>query len=145
MSSKKNPSCPGGHLTCLFVLGLGTADMFYFSVVLCMLETWNVAKNESLCIVPVGKRLFYPKKMSLYLLISYLPLHIDLAPYFTERVHMRLPGGISLRFYFLHPRDTHKVFNLYLSSYQRGRGVLPRLSLCKSNARPHFLLTRRGS
>lgn len=37
-------------------------------------------------------------------------------------------------------------FKLYLSSScSRGQGVLPRLSLYKSNTRPHFLFTELGS
>lgn len=47
--------------------------------------------------------------MFLYLLVSSLPLQAALTPQFTEKVHRRLPGGISLRFYFLRSTDAHNV------------------------------------
>lgn len=61
LKKKKKSQLPWGDLTCLFVWTC-MLNMFYFNVVLYLFETWNVAKNESLCLVPVGKRLFYKKK-----------------------------------------------------------------------------------
>lgn len=92
-----------------------------------MLETRNGAENKSVCLIPVSKRLFYQKECS-YIYLSLSFLFTQTLSYTSEKVHGRLPGGISLRFHSLHCRDIHNVSIFIFFLLQRIR--------CPAKTRP---------